>query len=770
MEADTFAQQRLARKHSTRSSPDAASRPQQRASVTAAAAAGSSEVTSLAAAVQSLDGDNPFYEYAMIVPSSRKASKLLQRRIGELHEAGLQTRIKPAMMGKETIVEVGVTLQRLAEFATATGFAMKLDEHRLEATAAEGVPAEEEDDGGGGGGWVVPPISVPTRPSLYRPYEHMYAPFFNDPRRYALFWRETIEGKEVEHPFQPLDRVKLVRNILQAPTELKARRGPDWNLSRMNSIIKVPSVLAVFPLHDRKELKHLYKVWMKGALSKLTPWAQPYDEIRDYFGEQIGFYFYFLGHYTTWLMALGVFGFLIFVYSESADPQDAITARIFYCFCLSVWMILLMQSWIRKQRTKAKQWGMADLITREPTRPAFEGSLTPSVVTGRPELYFPRWVRSLRKAVVTTTVAAVLIGVVAIVWALFTAKNVIAERASVPGVGVNFIASLLVSVQIFIMDTLYRELAYALTKWENHRLESAFVNNLVARLFIFRFVNSYSSLYYIAFVKASSRQGCVDGDCVRELQIQLATLLILNQFIASNLYEFLEPKIRKLCKHKVRTRGGRALSERNLNEDEAAAMEDYDLSTSQAEMQYSKLVRYDNVVSLVKDYNEVATEFGYATLFSAAFPLAPLLASVVNLCEIRVDAHKLMFDFRRVEPVEVSGIGTYYSLFNTMATMGILTNLGIIVFTLDTFVVSDTTKIWIFMLMQYGMFALSLTLAIITPEVPLKVEVQLKRERFVVRRVVMQSQEIDEYDDDEAKDENDDMEEHQGGADDEEEV
>ena len=38
----------------------------------------------------------------------------------------------------------------------------------------------------------------------------------------------------------------------------------------------------------------------------------------------------------------------------------------------------------------------------------------------------------------------------------------------------------------------YRELAYALTKWENHRLESAFVNNLVARLFIFRFVNSYS--------------------------------------------------------------------------------------------------------------------------------------------------------------------------------------------------------------------------------------------------------------------------------------
>ena len=43
---------------------------------------------------------------------------------------------------------------------------------------------------------------------------------------------------------------------------------------------------------------------------------------------------------------------------------------------------------------------------------------------------------------------------------------------------------------------------------------------------------------------------------------------------------------------------------------------------------------------LFSDYIELAIQFGFATLFSSAFPLAPLCAFLNNLFEIRLDAQK----------------------------------------------------------------------------------------------------------------------------------
>jgi hypothetical protein len=42
-----------------------------------------------------------------------------------------------------------------------------------------------------------------------------------------------------------------------------------------------------------------------------------------------------------------------------------------------------------------------------------------------------------------------------------------------------------------------------------------------------------------------------------------------------------------------------------------------------------------------KDYGEMVIQFGYCTLFVAAFPLAPVLALVNNWIELRVDGWKL---------------------------------------------------------------------------------------------------------------------------------
>lgn len=50
-------------------------------------------------------------------------------------------------------------------------------------------------------------------------------------------------------------------------------------------------------------------------------------------------------------------------------------------------------------------------------------------------------------------------------------------------------------------------------------------------------------------------------------------------------------------------------------------------------------------------------QFGFTTIFVAAFPLAPLLALINNIIEIRLDAFKFVTQWRRPLPSQAKDIG-----------------------------------------------------------------------------------------------------------------
>lgn len=64
----------------------------------------------------------------------------------------------------------------------------------------------------------------------------------------------------------------------------------------------------------------------------------------------------------------------------------------------------------------------------------------------------------------------------------------------------------------------------------------------------------------------------------------------------------------------------------------------------------------------LEDYAELAIQYGYVTLFVAAFPLAPLLAYISNIVEIRTDGWKLLHAFRRALPLGAQDIGSWMSI------------------------------------------------------------------------------------------------------------
>ena len=50
--------------------------------------------------------------------------------------------------------------------------------------------------------------------------------------------------------------------------------------------------------------------------------------------------------------------------------------------------------------------------------------------------------------------------------------------------------------------------------------------------------------------------------------------------------------------------------------------------------------------NIMQEYLEMVLQFGFITIFVAAFPLAPLFALLNNWVEIRLDAQKFVRDTR----------------------------------------------------------------------------------------------------------------------------
>jgi hypothetical protein len=54
---------------------------------------------------------------------------------------------------------------------------------------------------------------------------------------------------------------------------------------------------------------------------------------------------------------------------------------------------------------------------------------------------------------------------------------------------------------ILIMNYAYTQLALKLTDWECPKTQTEFDDSYTVKVFLFQFVNYYSSLFYIAFIK-----------------------------------------------------------------------------------------------------------------------------------------------------------------------------------------------------------------------------------------------------------------------------
>lgn len=69
-------------------------------------------------------------------------------------------------------------------------------------------------------------------------------------------------------------------------------------------------------------------------------------------------------------------------------------------------------------------------------------------------------------------------------------------------------------------------------------------------------------------------------------------------------------------------------------------------------------------------------QYGFVTIFVAAFPLAPLFALINNVLEMRLDAKKFLTCYRRPVPQRVNDIGVWYRILDSIGKLSIITNVS----------------------------------------------------------------------------------------------
>uniref|UniRef100_A0A672FEC8 Anoctamin n=1 Tax=Salarias fasciatus TaxID=181472 RepID=A0A672FEC8_SALFA len=282
----------------------------------------------------------------------------------------------------------------------------------------------------------------------------------------------------------------------------------------------------VFPLHEQRILSQLMKSWVQAVCEK-----QPLDDICDYFGVKIAMYFAWLGFYTTSMLYPAVIGFVLWMLTESDQTSRDICCVVFALFNV-VWATLFLERWKRRGAELAYKWGTLDTPAEalEEPRPQFRGVKRCSPITGCEEFYYPAWRRRVFRWLVSLPICILCLCFVFLVMLIcFELQEFVMGIKEMPRLA-RFIPKIMLAITVTACDEVYRKIACWLNDMENYRLQSAYEKNLIIKMVLFQFVNSYLSLFYIGFYLKD----------MERLKEMLATLLIIRQFL-QNVKEVLQP-------------------------------------------------------------------------------------------------------------------------------------------------------------------------------------------------------------------------------------
>ncbi|CAF2102384.1 unnamed protein product [Rotaria magnacalcarata] len=508
------------------------------------------------------------------------------------------------------------------------------------------------------------------------------------------FLLQSEKQRIIWEEIQTLHPMSNEHSVPGVPTKMISPKN-DTLLDILHSLDFIANI---FPLHDKEDIKLMEHDWFKSIRAIFKP--QDIHRIRNYFGENVAFYFAFLEYYTWALVPTAILGFLINFW-----PVSDFFKYSFLCFFIVIWWTVFMELWKNYTNRLASQWGTLDGEMFERPRSLYYGEPQLSPITNKEEPYYPAWKHRLKKYFISYPLMMIcLIISLTIYFNYCRIQNRTDAKYPFDGSlmfiqvkAMRMFPSIVYSLLIGQVNLNYRKLATFLTDNENHRLQTSYENNLTAKLFIFFFVNCFVGLFYQAFFMANY------GNVT-----QLLTSMLIVNVVILKFTEQIGPYISKRLKKK-----------------QLVESVPTDARLSNSVKQLKTLLPFQGTYG---DYLTIFEQYGYVALFSAVFPWITICAVINNFYELRADAFKYCYVYRRPFAQPAWNIGSWHCAFDILSSIAIVTNTALIAMqpSVRQYFSSynDVEYILIFVAAEHVLLAMKLAIDFAIPDVPVEVEIE----------------------------------------------
>ncbi|EGZ20330.1 hypothetical protein PHYSODRAFT_492835 [Phytophthora sojae] len=518
---------------------------------------------------------------------------------------------------------------------------------------------------------------------------------------------------ELYESFRSLQRQQVIRSIIQRKINLQKH-------------LKNGNIKSIFPLHDAMGCRNIIRHW--GYTDSYQRIFQPFTgnsveqflferkkhqyemlwPLLTYFGEKHAFYYAFVTFYTVWLLPMALVGvtcqLLWLVDDVSFVPP-------LFAIVVSIWATLMVERWKRKRSEIQRKFGHFRRNRSEET-PGFYGDFQVETTLVRVktavDVNFPRALQLARVYTGLPLLMTMGIAAVAIFVAVKTntASSAIVHNAMpwLPTLLVPYVVPLMNAISMLLLDNWYTRLARALTTWENHRTVWEFESMLAVKLFWFKFLNAFISLFWIAFVDQNAAA----------LRKQLLIIMGVRQLWNSMKRDML-PMLH--VRYKWKSAGFRFRSTTSIPRANhcwsLSSHEWYDVelshpiaaSSREGERQPPPPIVLVQELMYPHDFlmgkqMEVVLQFGYITMFVSVLPVAPLFALLSNVVAMRLDVLSCTQAKQRPPFESETEVSTFMSILEFMSFAAVAVNCAVLFFTTRSDFES-LMQLWILLVIEH---------------------------------------------------------------------